>query len=186
MKHPYVNRPTHTHTHSLTYTRTLTITLIHIHSHTTHTHNHTHTHTHSHALTLTQSVYAVHGDDCRPLWLYHVEHTNNSTDRLPCPLCLKQTVRSVTAIIIRFKTDMKIYAYLTCTCSHMLIRQQIFRCINYAIPHCTKHGPALPTESNVPLDCFISTQCFRETLPSGENIINYKNSPLVTHKPDML
>jgi len=42
--------------------------------------------------------------------------------------------------------------------------------------HCTKHDPALPTESYVPLDCFISTQCFRESLPSSEYIINYKNS----------
>jgi len=57
---------------------------------------------------------------------------------------------------------------------------------NYIILHCTKYDPALPTESYVPLDCFISTQCFRESLPSSEYIISYKNSLRVTHKPDVL
>jgi len=78
------------------------------------------------------------------------------------------------------------YACLTCTCSHMLIRQQICKCINYASLHCTKYDPALPTESYVPLGCFISTQCLRESLPSSEYIINYKNSPRVTNIPDVL
>ena len=106
----------------------------------------------------------------------HVEHITNSKVRLRRPLLIKQTVHFVITLM-RFKTDTKMYACLTCTSSHMLIRQQICRCINYAILHCTKYDPALPTESYVPLDCFTSTYCFRESLPSSENIINYKNSP---------
>jgi hypothetical protein len=78
------------------------------------------------------------------------------------------------------------YARLTYTSFHMSIRQQICRCTNYAILHCTKYDPALPTESYIPPDCFISTQCFRESLPSSEYIIKYKNIPRVTHKPDVL
>jgi hypothetical protein len=76
------------------------------------------------------------------------------------------------------------YTFITRTCSHSLIGQQICSCINYSIPHCTKYEPALPTESYVPLDCFISTQYLRESLPSSENMINYKDTPRVTHEPD--
>jgi hypothetical protein len=49
-----------------------------------------------------------------------------------------------------------------------------------------KHDAVMPTESQILQDCFMGTDCFRATVPSGVKIINYKNNLSVAYKPSPL